>query len=359
MHRFLLRSQRRAQLKHAIFLLVAVLLHITIFTRKFWSLTFVHETPTLGASLSITINDTVHSVPASLSEGGFSGVVVSHKAGLFSQLFVMLRTFIDDVELHGTSSSTFWYIEAYSPAQGSGWERAKFEDIFQPVAVSTNFSLTPSNSYYDSVRARAQQIFRLRPELETALRYYGKQMGVTREQNVCVHLRRGDKQREGIRSFGNEDLVGMMNSMEPNYQTVYLLTDDKVSAQELRHLLGHVNITLVTFPEEQCVQNLTSAQCFAISVFLMTKGVCKQFFGSSTSNVARMVMLLGETFIDLDGVVDYFTSTSYGRWYRPPDHCYVVDGSLQSGEVCGYISPRCQYCVENTCAVIPSCLSHK
>ena len=149
----------------------------------------------------------------------------------------------------------------------------------------------------------------------------------------------------------------MVNLMDTAFQRIYLLTDDDDSVRDLSSRFDHSNITLVTFPEQECVQSLTNAQCFAISVFLMTKGVCKRFFGSSTSNIARMVMLLGDTYVDFDGVVDYFTSIAYGRWYRPPDHCYIVDGRLQSGEVCGYIHPRCQFCVENTCSEMPTCLS--
>jgi len=286
---------------------------------------------------------------------------VIHKAGLFSQLFIMLDAFMQDIEVHGNSSSLNWHIEAYSPAQGSSWNDGKFEDIFLPVRHirSSSQSFPELKNYYKKVRREANFIFRLRPEVESALNYYAENLNLHEETTLCAHVRRGNKQSEGIRMIDNAaDFVSLINFDEPDFQKVYVLSDDELFIQALSEALTSMNASVIPFPEKQCVvdMNLTEAQCFCISVFLMTRGVCKQFFGSSTSNVGRMIMLLGETFIDMDGVLDYFTASIYGRWYEPHDHCYVVDNILSSGELCGYLSPRCVYCIQNKCPPIPSCV---
>lgn len=280
---------------------------------------------------------------------------VSHRAGLFSQLFKCLETFYTDLLTHGNSSSAKWYINGYAPTHGAGWQRGHFEDIFLPVRIRNDVIYLPNASmpYFETMRLMAKQIFRPSSEVQTLINKF-KQLGkFDARQTVCLHVRRGDK-REGIRRLTDEQISNAISYVNRDFNRLYLLTDESF------HLMPPAlwsNVSVSTFPENLCKLESPASKltCFASAVIAATSGICDTFVGSSTSNLSRFIMLLGPKFLDLDGVVDYYTASTYGRWYKLPDHCHVVDGTLNDGELCGYLSNRCPHCRKHTCKLLPAC----
>lgn len=282
------------------------------------------------------------------SSSRFTESYVSHRAGLFSQLFMFLNTYAANMERTSNSSSTNWKIVDYSPAVGTGWAASHFEKVFLPVRRVS--SPPTSQLFYWRVRAQAQSIFQLRPELEKILRLHQRQLNLQLNSTVCVHVRRGDK-KEGINSLSDNELLRILKgSFSEDTKALYLITDD-VNFIDSANLALAGSVKVVTFPELECTaQNgVGNLECFIISVMIATK-VCHTFVGSSTSNLSRFIMLLGQKFYDLDGVVDFFASKMLGQWYLLPDHCHVVDEVAASGHVCGHLSHRCPYCKRNDCS---------
>lgn len=268
---------------------------------------------------------------------------VSHRGGLFSQLFVILKSAIDDLEVHHNTSSRNWKIRSYEPKVGSRWSEGIFEDVFMPTRLVANRGAL-NTTYFSKVKNIAKDVLVLRPEVKAAVSFYKKELGILANKTVCLHVRRGDK-KEGIVQVTNaEVLTAILLSNKP-ITSVYVLSDDEELLPVLKGAFGG-SAKAVSFPERECQEklNLTSIQCFVASVFVTLEGTCKLFWGSSTSNLSRFIMLMGDMqFSDFDGILNYFSSVVRGQWYKLPDHCYVVDGITSSGEYCGYESYRCPH----------------
>lgn len=280
--------------------------------------------------------------------------VVDHQAGLFSQIFVALDVAFHDVETHRNTSSELWKIKEYSPETGSGWSEGRFDDIFRPVRLITA-NWTQEESYFTRVRRLAKHVLLLHSEIEHALNHYKKILRMDSNSTACLHVRRGDK-REGILRITNNDIATALTRSGYEFDSVYILSDDPELPDALNRELPN-NISVIKSPETLCATELKFAapKCFVMSVFLAFDS-CKIFLGSSTSNLSRLIMLMGEMpFIDFDGVLDYFSTFIHGVWYKLPDHCYVVEGSLPKNELCGYLSYRCPHCRRNKCDPIRPC----
>jgi hypothetical protein len=288
---------------------------------------------------------------------------VQRGGGMFLQMFGILDNYLKTIDVHGNASSENWNILGYAPQDGSQFLSGKFEDIFEPVRQVENavHQAMHAHNFFHRIRSRAQEIFQPNSHVRTVTEIYHQSLNVSASNSLCIHVRRGDK-AEGVRILDNEEIIRALQSVEDLWNssdsTIYVLTDDTSFVDYLRE---HSTKAVVTFNEEDCIRRtgLNSAQCLLASVLLATKH-CNVFVGSSTSHLSRFIMLLGGRFYDLDGVVDYFTATQLGKWYLPHDNCLVVDGELPSGNVCGFISPRCPYCISQNpkgCAnILSSCV---
>lgn len=314
----------------------------------------------LGSIFCLCVLMTHARTPTSHDVGAqkFTETEVSNGAGMFSQLFLFLDTFISDLQQSQSSSSKRWSISAYSPQEGSGWESGPFEEVFLPVRVQKHDAALYSRkgNFYQQIRAYAEYLYRPRAEVETVIAQFLSRSKFDPTRTVCLHVRRGDK-AEGIRRVQDGEIIDVLQLALHGVSRVYLLTDDENFDVTFAEIGKRRNISHTTFSEEACIREseLTRAQCFIASVLVATRNVCDTFVGSSTSNLSRFIMLLGPRFVDIDGVMDYVSTKMFGRWYKPPDHCYVVDGILPSGEVCGYLSYRCPYCRTHNCTPIPPC----
>ena len=297
----------------------------------------------------------VASVASDVGAVEYVSTPVFHSAGLFSQLFVILSSALHDLEVHGNTSSKNWKITSYAPKEGSHWSEGVFDDVFIPTRMLADED-APDTNYFTKVRTLAKDVLVLHREVKDAVNFYKRKLGVHSNGTICLHVRRGDK-KEGIVQLTNPEILTAISLREVPFTSVYVLSDDEAFPPVLKGAFAG-SAEVISFPERECQEklNLTSIQCFVASVFITLEDSCKFFLGSSTSNLSRLIMLMGDMqFSDFDGILNHFSSVVRGQWYKLPDHCYVVDGILPSGEYCGYISYRCPSCRHNICSPILPC----
>ena len=80
---------------------------------------------------------------------------VLHRGGLFSQLFVILKSALNDLEVHHNTSSKNWKIRGWNPKAGSRWSDGIFEDVFMPTRLVAE-SVAPNETYFMKVRKIAK-----------------------------------------------------------------------------------------------------------------------------------------------------------------------------------------------------------